>query len=109
MEDLDDAFSRHQREERREIEPGGQRVDDDGFLGRGHLRDAQQRVIGRLAQELGIDRDERMLRHPRANRREVIGGGDQIHRAAHLTRSDAVMATTHWQLTLTFLARAAYG
>ena len=109
MKHLGNAFRRHQCKQRRKIEPGGQRVDDDSLFGGGHLRDAQQRVIGGLAQEFGIDRDERMLRHPPANRREGIRRGDQIHRAAHLTLSDAVMATPHLQLTLTFLAHAAYG
>ena len=69
---LIDAFVRHQRKERCEIDPRGQRVDHDGLVGRGHLRDAQQRVISRLAQEFGIDGDERMLRHARANRRKVL-------------------------------------
>ena len=58
---------RHQVEQRGEIDAGGERVDDDGFVGRGHLRHAEQRVIGGFAQEFGVDRDERMLRHARAN------------------------------------------
>ena len=74
MKNLDDAFVRHQCKKRGEIDAIGQGIDDHRFLRRRHLRHAQQRVISGLAQEFGIDGDEGMLRHARANRREVIGG-----------------------------------
>ena len=69
----------HQGEQRRKIDAGRQRVDHDGLVGRGHLRHAEQRVVGGLAQELGIDGDERMPRHARANLGQFLGGGDQVH------------------------------
>ena len=53
------------------VDAGGERVDHDGFVGRGHLRDAQQRIVGGLAQELGVDGDERVLRHALRTRRQV--------------------------------------
>ena len=75
-------------EERREIDAGRQRVDHDGLVGLGHLRHAEQRVIGGLAQELGVDGDEGMARHALAGRGQFLGGGDRLHGAAgNLTRS----------------------
>ena len=59
--------------------PGGQRVDDDGLLGARHLRHAELRVIGALAQELGIDRHEGLACHPRASLRELLGRRDRLH------------------------------
>ena len=79
VEDLDHLLVGHQLEERRKIDVGGERVDDHGLLGRGHLRDAQQRIIGGLAQELGIDGHERMRRHPPARGGKFGRGGDQVH------------------------------
>ncbi len=64
---LHHLFVRHQRIERRKIDAGRQRVDHHGLVGRGHLRHAQQRVIGGLAQEFGVDGDERMRGHPPAD------------------------------------------
>ena len=76
VEHFHDPFVRHQRIERRKIDAGRQRVDHHGFVGRGHLRHAQQRVIGRLAQEFGIDGDERMGGHAPAH-------GDQFRRRCY--------------------------
>ncbi len=56
------------------------------------LRHAQQRIVGGLAQELGVDRDERMLRHAGADGGEVVGGGDQMTLRRDLTQSGAAMA-----------------
>ena len=68
--------------------PVGQRVDHDGLVGARHLRDAEQRVIGGLAQEFGVDGDEGVLRHMRAGLGEFRGGGDQRPLSAgSLTRS----------------------
>jgi hypothetical protein len=67
VKDLHHLFIGHQAIERRQIDAGRQRVDDDGFVGRGHLRHAEQGIIGALAQELGVDRDERMLCHSPAS------------------------------------------
>ena len=66
-------------EERREIDAGRQRIDDDRLVRARHLRDAEQRVIGRFPQKLGIDGDERMPRHARADLGKFRGGADQIH------------------------------
>ena len=38
--------------------PFGQRIDHDGLVGARHLGDAEERVIGGFAQELGVDGDE---------------------------------------------------
>ena len=66
VKDLHDLFVRHQRVEGRKVDAGRQRVDHHGFVGRGHLRHAKQRVIGGLAQEFGVDGDEGMGGHPLA-------------------------------------------
>ena len=71
VKDLHHPLVRHQREERRKIDARRQRVDHDGLVGGGHLRHAQQRIIGGFAQELGVDGDERMRGHPLAHRRQV--------------------------------------
>ena len=60
MEHLHHLLVRHQREERREIDARRERVDHHGLVGDGHLRHAQQRIVGGLAQEFGVDGDERM-------------------------------------------------
>jgi hypothetical protein len=50
----------HQLEERLEVDAFGQRIDHDGFVRARHLHDAEQGIIGRLAQEFGIDGDDRV-------------------------------------------------
>ena len=45
-------------EERREIDARRERIDDHRLVRARHLRDAEQRVIGGLAQEFGVDGDE---------------------------------------------------
>ncbi|MGY3649014.1 hypothetical protein ACVWW2_004305 [Bradyrhizobium sp. LM4.3] len=79
VEHLQHALVGHQLEERLEVDALGQGVDDDRFLGAGHLHHAQQRVIGGLAQELGIDCYDGVLGQPAAGSRKVSGGGNQIH------------------------------
>ena len=44
-------------EERLEVDPGRQRVDDRRFVRPGHLHEAELRPECALAQELGVDRD----------------------------------------------------
>ncbi len=79
MKHLHDLLVGHQRVERREIDAGRQRVDDDGLVGRGHLRHAQQRVVGGLAQELGVDGDEGMGGHPLARGGKLRRRRDRVH------------------------------
>ncbi len=79
MEDLQHALVRHQCEERREIDVGRQRVDDQSLVRARHLHHAQDRVIGAFAQKLGVDGHARMLRQPGAGLRKRIGGGDRLH------------------------------
>ena len=67
VENLDHLLVRHQLEERLEVDAGRQRVDHHGLVGRRHLRHAEQRVVGGLAQEFGVDGDEGM----RASRSQV--------------------------------------
>src|SRR5262249_6291916 len=44
-----------------------------------HLRHAQLRIIGALAQELGVDRDERMARKAFADLAELVGCRNRLH------------------------------
>ena len=79
MENLHHLFVRHQFEERREIDAGRQRIDHDRFLGRGHLRHAQERIVGGLAQEFGVDGDERERGHAPASRGEFRSRRNRLH------------------------------
>lgn len=79
MEDLDHVLVAHQRHEGGEVEAVGQRVDHHGLVGRGHLDQAELRVIGRLAQELGVDGDEGMRGEAGAGGGQLVGRVDQVH------------------------------
>src|SRR5207344_3312057 len=70
--------------------------DDKGLIGRGHLRHAEQRIIGTLTQEFGVDRDERMLRHAAA------GVGKFGCRRDRLERSGGNGLRDHWRLLMSF-------
>ena len=71
VEHLQHALVRHQFEERLEVDAGRQRVDHHGLVGARHLRHAQQRIIGGLAQEFGVDGDEGVAA-PGARRRRPV-------------------------------------
>ena len=104
----------HQLEERLEVDARRQRVDDDRFLGAGHLHHAQQRVVGGLAQELGIDGDDGVLGQSAAGSREVSGGGNQIHErpmtlgisrsaeSAVMSRGSKRIRALHWDRNHSF-------
>ncbi len=73
VEDLDDVLVRHQVEQRLEVDAVGERVDHDGFVCAGDLRHAKLRIIGALAQELGINRHELWrCRRPQTSARELV-------------------------------------
>jgi hypothetical protein len=78
MKHLHDLFVGHERVERREIDIRRQRVDDEGFFGRCHLRDAEQRVVGGLAQEFRVDGDEGVGSHPLARGGKLRRRGDRV-------------------------------
>src|ERR1700675_3389330 len=59
--------------------PGASASTTTASSGLAILRHAEQGIIGGLAQELGVDGDEGMPRHARANLGQFLGGGDQIH------------------------------
>ena len=79
MKHLHHLLVGHQRVERLKVDPRRQRVDHQGLVGRGHLRHAQQRVIGGFAQKLGVDGDERMSGHPCACGGEFGRRRDGLH------------------------------
>ena len=79
MKHLQHLLIDHQFEERLQVDALGQRVDHDRFLGARHLHDAEQGIIGRLAQEFGIDGDDRVPGEAGANGCEFRSGGNQIH------------------------------
>jgi hypothetical protein len=85
MKHLEHRLIRHQVEERLQVDALGQRIDDDGFVGACHLHDAEQRVIGRLPQEFGIDGDDGEFGEPAANVREFRGRRDQLVHAQSMT------------------------
>ena len=58
MEHLHRGAVRHQREERREVDALGERIDDHRQVRTGHLDQAEFGPEGRLADELGVDGDE---------------------------------------------------
>ena len=74
VEHLQHLLVAHQFEERLEVDARGQRVDHDRFVGARHLHDAEQGIVGRLAQEFGVDGDDRVLasRAQAAARSEVV-------------------------------------
>ena len=79
VENLHHLLVAHQRKKRLEVDVGGERVDHDRFLGRSHLRDAQQRIVGGLAQELGVDGDEGVGCHPPARGGKFGRCRDRVH------------------------------
>ena len=83
MEHLHRAAVGEQLEERREVEIGAQRVDQHGALvtlaRAGELNQAELRVIGALAQELGIDGDVGIVRGFGTEPGESVGRGDRRH------------------------------
>ena len=79
VEHLEHALVRHQLEERLEVDALGERVDHDRLVGARELRHAQQREIRGLAQEFGVNGDERMAGKARAGGSEVLGRRDQLH------------------------------
>jgi hypothetical protein len=104
MEDLDHVPVSHERHERVEAQALGQGVDEAG-IGRirtRHLDQTELGVIGGLAQEFRIDRDERMLAEAAADGRQGVGGGDQVHKAfiTHPRKArESAIHTTHRSLT----------
>jgi hypothetical protein len=81
MEHLQHPLVGHQREERLEIDSGGQRVDHDGLLRACELGYAEQGIIGGLPQELGIDGHERMTREAFAGGRQIVCCCYEVHGA----------------------------
>ena len=69
----------HQRKERLQIDALGQCVHHHGLLGARDLDHAEQGIIGRLPQELGIDGNGRVPGQALAGRGEVGSGRNQIH------------------------------
>ena len=82
MEDLDHVGVGHQFEERRQVDALGERIDHDGLFGRGQLRHAQDRVIGRFALKFGVDRHEGVTCEPLAGLGQFLGLGDWLHMGA---------------------------
>ena len=70
VENLEHLLVRHQFEEGLEIDAGRQRVDDDGLVALASCA-TQSGVVGGLAEELGVDGDEGMVRQP-------LAGGGQL-------------------------------
>jgi hypothetical protein len=74
-----------QREQRREVNAVGQRVDRRRLLGSRHLHEAELRPVGPFAHKLGVDCDQFGTREPFAKCCEFGGFSNQGH-AARLYR-----------------------
>jgi hypothetical protein len=76
----------HQIEERRQLDPLGQRVDENGAVvaaaRQRQLHQAELGVIGPLAQKLGIDGDIGLGRGLGAEGRKRVGRGNGLHPAS---------------------------
>ena len=79
VEHLEHVLVRHQLEERLEVDARRQRIDHHGLVARRQLRHAEQRVVGGLAEELGVDGDEGVARQPFAGGGQFLRRGDQVH------------------------------
>src|SRR5258707_12964344 len=79
MKYLQGTGAGHQRQQRRQIDTLGERVDRDRLLRPGDLREAQDRPIGPLADEFSIDGDEFCAFLPLAEPGERVGVGDYRH------------------------------
>ena len=90
VENLQHFLVGHQFEERLEVDPLGQRIDHDRFLGARHLHDAEQGIISRLAQEFRIDGNDRVPGEAGANRGEFRSGGNQIHEQSITLLKEAI-------------------
>jgi hypothetical protein len=84
VEDLEHALIGHEVEQRLEVDALGERVDRRRLFGAADLHQAEDRPIGLVAHEFGVDRDECLGRQPVAERRERRGVGNDGHgRAIH--------------------------
>ena len=90
MEHLDDVRIAQQVEERLEIEPLGQGIDDGLVRRRGRLDQAQLGPVGRFPHEFGVDGDERGLGQARTEFYQCVIGGDWRHSDAIAPREPVV-------------------
>eukprot|EP01039_Chlorochromonas_danica_P012591 gene12592-14445_t len=79
VEDLHDPLIGQQRQERRQVHSGRERVDDRRVPFARHLHEAKLGPVRRLPHEFGVDGDERLRAYSRAKRFEVGSGGDRLH------------------------------
>ena len=89
MEHLEHLRIDHEREQGRQVDTGGQRIDRRVALRPRQLHQAQLGPVGAVAHELGIDGDVRLARQLRAQRRDFGGRGKQGHPAAVLRAKKA--------------------
>src|ERR1035437_3840871 len=114
VENLQHLLVGHQREEWLEVDARSQRIDHDRLVCARHLHDAEQRIVGRLAQEFGINGDDRVPGQTGANRGEFRSGGNQIHErsitllkgrsaeSADMSRVLGRIRALHFRVTATF-------
>jgi len=79
VEHLQCARIRRQSEERREVDPRGERIDRRRFLRARHLHEAQDRPIGPFPHELGVDRNKARILLPLAKAGQCVRIGDYYH------------------------------
>ena len=92
MEHLKHLRVDHEREQGRQIDVPGQRIDRRVALRAGQLHQAQLGPVGAVAHELGIDGDVRLARQLRAQCRDFGGRGQQGHPAALLCSEKGALA-----------------
>ena len=93
VEDLENVRIVHQREERLQVDSGGEGVDQPVDRLARHLDQAQVRPVGRLPHEFGVDGDETLLGQAVAEAVERFGGGNQVHAAGKRDRPLRSMAS----------------
>ena len=74
MQHLDDARVLEKREKRRQVDAVRQRIDDGRDAGGGDLQQAEDRPIGRVAHELGVEGDIRRALDLVHQRRQIRRG-----------------------------------
>ena len=79
MKDLQDLGIGHQLVERAKVDAFRQRVDRRRVVGARHLGQAELGPVGALTHELGVDGDEFGVGQGLAERREVVGRGNEFH------------------------------
>ena len=104
---LEHGLVGHQRQQRRQVEARRQGIDRHGLVLARDLDQAELGVVGAVAHELGVDRDEALGAHPAAEGGQGFVVGDQRHGGGSHLRASASLDTTRARRALCPPARRA--